>query len=354
MTLDGSAGEGGGQILRSALTLAAITGLPFRLTRVRANRAKTGLAAQHLTCVRAAAAVTAAQVRGASLGSSDLEFHPGPVRPGAYHFAVGTAGATPLVLQTVALPLMHAVNGPSEVTVDGGTHVAHAPCLDYLRTTWSGYLTAAGFAPVLTMARPGFYPRGGGTLHARLPPSTAARALTLVTPVEVRTAVVLSVVAGELPETVATRQADRLVTRLAEVGVAATVTIERWANGPSSLAAVTCADGPVPTLFVALGERGKPAERVADEAFAEFAAWAATGCPVDPHAADQLLLPLVLAGGPSEYRVSAVTQHLLTNVDTVRHFVDRAITVEGRLGEPGVVRVAAAGVESLHPGGTPA
>ena len=168
LDLDGSSGEGGGQILRTALTLSLVTNLPFRLRRIRANRSRPGLAAQHLASVNAAAAISKAKVRGASLRSSDLEFVPGEVRPGDYDFAVGTAGATALVAQTIAIPLMLASRG-SAVPIAGGTHVAYAPCFDYLATTWAAALAATGWDCSLAMERPGFYPAGGGQIRFACP-----------------------------------------------------------------------------------------------------------------------------------------------------------------------------------------
>ena len=156
--IDGSFGEGGGQILRSSLTLALMTGQAFHLRNVRARRSRPGLQPQHLTAVRAAAEVGQAQTRGASVGSSQLEFHPQAVRPGDYRFAIGTAGATTLVLQTVHLPLA-LQNAPSTVTVEGGTHNDHAPCFHFLDTTWRGYMARLNLPIDLTLVRPGFYPR---------------------------------------------------------------------------------------------------------------------------------------------------------------------------------------------------
>src|SRR5947209_6778794 len=159
LEIDGSFGEGGGQILRTSLALSLLTGKPFRLFNVRARRAKPGLHAQHLTGVRAAATVGAAKLRGASLGSTDLTFEPGPVTPGRYRFDIGTAGATGLVLHTVYLPL--ALTGrPSELTLTGGTHVTTSPNFHFLDATWRNYMAACGLGMRLRLVRPGFYPRG--------------------------------------------------------------------------------------------------------------------------------------------------------------------------------------------------
>src|SRR5215218_2854968 len=160
--LDGSEGEGGGQILRSALALSILTQRPFKLVNIRANRSKPGLAPQHVMCVRAAGSISGAQYKGASNGSSVLYFEPNAVKPGAYTFTIGTAGATALVLHTVYLPLALRGSEPSELTITGGTHNQHAPCYHFLETTWNGYLRRLGFEIELEMVRAGFYPRGGG------------------------------------------------------------------------------------------------------------------------------------------------------------------------------------------------
>src|SRR5437660_10870048 len=176
--IDGSFGEGGGQILRSSLALALITGQSFRLRNIRARRSPPGLRPQHLMSVLAAAEVGRANTLGATVGSASLDFKPQSVRPGDYHFPIGTAGATGLVLHTVHLPLA-LQDAPSTVTVEGGTHNDHSPCYHFLATTWAGYLARLGLPLTLTMDRPGFYPRGGGRIAAEIPGRGRHHGLTL-------------------------------------------------------------------------------------------------------------------------------------------------------------------------------
>lgn len=340
--LDGARGEGGGQILRSALALAALTGRPFKLQNVRANRPKPGLQPQHLMCVKAAGAICGAVYKGASVGSATLYFEPGPVAAGDYTFTIGTAGATSLVLHTVYLPLALRGATASTVTITGGTHNAHAPCFHFNAVTWGGYLKRLGLDIDQEMVRPGFYPRGGGEVRATIQPCARVRGLTLTTGPELTTAGGFSAVAN-LPEGIARRQAQRLSSRLKSEKVEPHIALEAWETlNPGTVAAVVFRQATVPTLFFGLGERGKPAEAVADEAADEALAYRAAGAPVDPHSADQLLLPLVFAPEASEYRTSAVTRHLTTNIDTVREFVEREVVLDGREGEPGTVRVAPA------------
>ncbi len=336
--LDGAMGEGGGQILRSSLALSLLTGRPFHLRNVRAGRAKPGLQPQHLMSVRAAGTVGKAQTRGAARGSTDLVFEPGPVTPGTYRFDIGTAGAVGLVLHSIYLPLALASGATSEITLIGGTHVKASPCFHFLETTWRHYLKACGLTIGLEMKRPGFYPRGGGEVRALIQPCAGVRNLTLREHGELQ-ATGFSAVAG-LPESIAKRQARRARFRLEQQGIAVELEEQTWEGGPGTVVGIELNTTPAPTFFFAIGERGKPAERVADDAVDAVLAYLA-GSPnlVDAHSADQLVLPLALAAGPSEYRVAEVTRHLTTNIDVIGHFLDRKIECEGEEGSPGVVRI---------------
>jgi RNA 3'-phosphate cyclase len=339
LELDGSLGEGGGQILRSSLSLSLLTGQAFHLVNIRAGRAKPGLQPQHLQCVRAAAAISGATLRGASLGSTVLTFTPGPVRAGSYRFDIGTAGATSLVLHTLALPLALRGTDPSELTIIGGTHVSHSPSFHFLDTTWRAYLARCGLRLTLRMNGPGFYPRGGGVLVAFVQPCTGLRGQNFCESSAVDI-FGFCAVAG-LPDHITRRQTRRLSWRLQERGLRAGLRAEKWPGGPGNVVGLEVGGGPVPSLFCALGARGKPAEDVADEALDEALAFVAAGPGhVDPHSADQLVLPLALARGPSRYHVSCVTDHLTTNIAVVRRFLDREIVCTGEVGGPGEVRVA--------------
>jgi RNA 3'-terminal phosphate cyclase (ATP) len=339
--IDGSEGEGGGQILRSALTLSILTRRPFKLVNIRANRSQPGLRPQHLMCVKAAGAICNAVYKGASVGSAVLYFEPKEARSGKYHFSIGTAGATALVLHTVYLPLALRGTDPSEVTITGGTHNQHAPCYHFLETTWNGYMRRFGIEVALEIGRAGFYPRGGGEIRAVIHPCPKVNGLSLTTCPDLTTAGGFSAVAG-LPESVAKRQSRRLAHRLTQAGIESHIPLEEWeALNPGTVAAVIFRQAPVPTLFYGLGERGKPAEVVADEAADEAIRYRDGKAPVDPHSADQLLLPLAFSPDPSEYRTTEITRHTTTNIATVRRFVDRGIEAVGEEGEPGAVRVAA-------------
>ena len=343
VTLDGSDGEGGGQILRTALTLSLLTGRPFRLVKVRANRDQPGLRPQHLTAVLAAAGLGGAEVTGAEVGSRDLTFRPGAYTPRDLSFDVGTAGSTALVLQALHLAVALKADEPVRVALTGGTFNLKAPSFPFLETTWRAHLAALGAPLALASPRAGFYPKGGGRLDAWVEPAVL-RPLSLTGRGPL---VRVSGVAGvaKLRPDVAERLRDRAAARLADSGVEADIALAEWdAPSPGAAIALTAwhEGSPAPATFVGLGERGKPAGAVADEAVDELLAFlAADGGAVDPHSADQILVPLALAPGRSEYTVSEVTGHLRTNARTVRAFLDREITVEEPDdGRPGRVVVA--------------
>jgi RNA 3'-terminal phosphate cyclase (ATP) len=339
LEIDGSFGEGGGQILRTSMALSLLTGRPFHLRNVRARRSKPGLQPQHLQSVLAAAQVGQATTRGASLGSCDLAFEPGAVRAGTYRFDIGTAGATGLVLHTVYLPLALRGQGPSEVTLVGGTHVQTSPSYHFLDGTWRPYLEEMGLRVGLRLDRPGFYPRGGGVVRAFVQPCERLQGVTLParSPVKVTG---VSAVAG-LDRGIARRQARRATQALERQGLDVEIEEVTWDGGPGSVLVLQLDTKPVPTTFVALGARGKPAEAVADEGVGEVLRYLAVPeALVDLHTGDQLLLPLALAEGPSEYHVPEVTRHLTTNIAVIAMFLERQITCDGEEGQPGHVRIA--------------
>ncbi|GAC1473562.1 MAG: RNA 3'-terminal phosphate cyclase [Isosphaeraceae bacterium] len=329
LTLDGSRGEGGGQILRTALTLSLLLGRPFRLVKIRANREKPGLRPQHLTAVRAAASLGRAEVSGDSVGSSDLTFRPGEYTPGDLSFDIGTAGASALVLQTLHLPLALRTEEPVRLTLTGGTFNTKAPSFPFLATTWRAHLASIGAPLAVAMPQAGFYPRGGGQLNAWIEPARL-RPLTLEGRGRLLRITGEAGVAGLRAE-IADRMRARALARLSALGVVVTIDRAEWsALSPGAAIRLTLEhEGTPPATFVALGERGKPAEAVADEAVDELIRHeSAPDSAIDPHSADQLLVPLALTPGPSAYTVSEITEHLRTNVETIRHFLDRPILVQ--------------------------
>lgn len=325
-------------MLRSSLALSILTQQPLRMINVRAKRNKPGLQAQHLASVQAAASICNATISGDRLGSTSISFHPGPVNAGNYHFKIGTAGATALVLHTIYLPLLLRAEGPSEVRIEGGTHALMAPSAEYLTTTWAGYLQTLGASIEVKVVRPGFFPRGGGLLEVKIAPSKLT-GLQLTQQVEApQPPELLATIGGKLPEHIAQRMLTRARQCLGDT-TAGRIVLHPHTKSEGVVFSVISHYGPVSTVFFALGARGKPAEAVADEAVAEFEAYRASGCPVDPHAADQLLLPVVFAQGPTSYRTSAITQHLLTQRDVIQQFMKRTVRITGNLGEQGQIDV---------------
>ncbi len=345
LTIDGSFGEGGGQIVRTAVALSCVTGRPIRMVRVRAKRRNPGLGNQHLTAIRAARQICGAEVEGLQVGATEFTFRPGPVRHGNYSFDVGTAGSTSLVLQTVVWPLL-AVPGTSTVTVVGGTHNPLAPCFEFLELVWARYLARLGLAVRLSLLRHGFYPSGGGRVKAAITGSDgfhSVRSLWLEARGENPSVELWSYVA-RLPESIAERQARRAEKRLAARGIElAEVHLGRvQASCPGTYVFIWYRDSITYAGFQALGERGKRAERVADEAVDEFFEYLDSDAATDPHTGDQLVLPLALAPGSSSYTTSRITQHLITHTHLLQLFLGRNIQIEGELGHPGRVTVAAA------------
>jgi len=338
ISIDGSMGEGGGQILRSALTLSLLTGQPFAMTNIRAARKNPGLRPQHLAALHAAQRISRARVEGDRVGSQCLTFAPGPVESGVYHFDIGTAGATALVLQTVLLPLATAA-GESQLTIGGGTHVPWSPCFHYLDWHWRRLLAHIGIPFELRMEMAGFFPEGGGMIAARIPGGARPHGIRLTERGGLQRVRGLSAVAN-LASEIGERQRRQAQRRLqAVLGPIETeiVLTALPARSRGTLLLLLAEFEHSQACFFALGERGKPAERVADEAVDELCAFLVTDGAIDPWLTDQLLLPLALAGDASELRTSAVTQHLLTNAGVIDYFLPVDIVLSDKIGSPSSV-----------------
>jgi len=324
LVIDGSQGEGGGQILRSALALSLVTGRPFVLERIRAGRQRPGLLRQHLTAVQAAAALGAAQVEGAALGSQRLRFAPQAVRAGDYRFAVGSAGSALLVVQAV-LPALLTAPGPSTLVVEGGTHNPSAPPFEFVARTYLPLVRRMGPAVAATLERAGFYPAGGGRVALTVTPAPALAPLTLLErgapgPCRVRAIV------ANLPETIAATEV-RTVVRALALPASETTAETVPSDGPGNAVLVDVESEHLTEVFSAFGERGRPARAVAEDVVGQVRRYLAAAVPVGPHLADQLVLLLALAGG-GRFRTVAPTRHLQTNVAVIRHFLDAPIALE--------------------------
>ncbi len=333
LSLDGSYGEGGGQVLRTALSLSALTGVPVRIEDIRARRAKPGLRPQHLTAVQAVARISRAEVTGARLGSQALTFKPRTPQGGHYDFDVaettGSAGAVTLVAQALLPPLLQA-ESPATVILKGGTHVPWSPPAHYLSHVFLPALAAMGAEVEMTLERWGWYPRGGGEVRLVIQPARRLTGIQWRTPAA-GSAFQARSAAANLPEHVARRQAARVAARLGEM--APVEIIAASGQDPGSLVFIWGSRAG----FGALGARGKPAEQVADEAVEAFLAYRASGGAVDRHLADQILIYLALAKGPSRFTTEAITSHLLTNAWVIEQFLGPRFQIKGALGERGEV-----------------
>jgi RNA 3'-terminal phosphate cyclase (ATP) len=334
LTIDGSAGEGGGQILRTSLALSLVTTTPIRIDRIRARRKRPGLLAQHLVAVRAAAAVGGAEASGAEPGSATLTFVPGALRPGSYRFAIGSAGSATLVLQTVLVPLLLAP-GPSDVVVEGGTHNPMAPPFDFLARAFLPLLGRIGARAGVTLERHGFYPAGGGRLRLEVEPAARLGRLDLVERGEVRERRARALVA-RLPRHVAERELRVVADRLGWPAEALEVVEVRDSAGPGNVLLLEVECREATELVTGFGERGVRAEAVAEAAVSELGRWLEAGVPVGGHLADQLLLPLALGQGGT-FRTLAPTQHFRSNAEVIGRFLPVAVVVTEE--EGGTVRV---------------
>jgi RNA 3'-terminal phosphate cyclase (ATP) len=318
LALDGSQGEGGGQILRSALALSLVTGTPFRIDNIRAGRARPGLMRQHLTAVQAAAAIGGADVSGAEVGARSLVFRPARVRGGDYTFAVGTAGSTTLVLQTV-LPALITAAEPSTLVLEGGTHNPASPPFEFLARVFLPLLSRMGPRVEATLERAGFYPAGGGRLRVQVTPAPRLAPLVLEQRGPLLRSHVRALVSN-LPRAIAEREVVQLASRLELPAL--THAIEHVESaGPGNVVLVELESEQLTELFVGFGEKRVRAEAVADRAADEARAYLASDVPVGPHLADQLVMPLALAGG-GHFRTLAPTAHTVTQLQVVQRFLD--------------------------------
>jgi RNA 3'-terminal phosphate cyclase (ATP) len=315
--IDGSEGEGGGQVVRNACALSLVTGQPFRITNVRGGREKSGLMRQHVTAVEAACAVGNASCDGLSVGSSQVEFRPGSVMPGEYRFAVGTAGSTGLVLQTVLMPLILA-GGPSRLILEGGTHNVFAPPFDFIARSFLPIIERMGARVEARLVRHGFYPRGGGRIEIDITPGP-------LTPIECvdRGALVsrsaLAVFAA-LPFDVADREIKTVKKLLDWPEEAFAIRELPEEQGPGNILLLEAAFEHVTEIVSGFGKLGVPAEQLAKRAAARIAGYLESDAFAGPYLQDQLLLPFALAGGGVFISVKP-SQHSLTAADVIAKFM---------------------------------
>lgn len=320
--VDGSRGEGGGQILRTSLALSILTGKPLHMTRIRANRPKPGLQRQHSACVHAAALLCSAKVTGGEVGSSELMFEPSVARATNLEIDIGTAGSTTLVVQTILIPAL-ASNQPLRARITGGTHNPFAPPYDFLERVFLPHLRAMGADVTLTLEKHGMMPKGGGALVLETVPSKL-KPIDIVDAPAMTKCRATAIVAG-LARHIGERECDVAEDEMPDPEC----NIVELAHGPHNVFMVEAelANG-YRELVIAHGEKGKPAEDVAMAAIDELHAWVDAAVPVGEHLADQLLLPMAVARG-GRYRAGPLSLHSTTNIDTIRLFLDVPIRVDG-------------------------
>ncbi|RYE94796.1 MAG: RNA 3'-terminal phosphate cyclase [Myxococcales bacterium] len=325
LTIDGSRGEGGGQILRTALGLSLVTGQPFRMTAIRAGRGRPGLLRQHLTCVQAAAEVGQARVSGDAIGSSELTFSPTTLQGGERRFAVGTAGSTLLVWQAILPGLLRAPT-PTTLRLEGGTHNPAAPTFEFIEHVFAPLLARLGASLTVHLDQPGFYPAGGGQLRMEIAPWRDATPLHLRERGEVRAVEAIALLAGGIPYAVAERELAAVSSALAWPADRCRPRMVRSSRGPGNVLLARIDSEHATELVSAVGERGKPAEAVAADVIEQVRAYLDHGAPVGEHLADQLMLPLALGAGGS-FVAGPLSLHARTQVETMRLFLGDLVRV---------------------------
>jgi RNA 3'-terminal phosphate cyclase (ATP) len=324
LTIDGSMGEGGGQVLRSSLALSLLTSTPLRISKIRAGRARPGLMRQHLMAVHAATTISDAEVSGAQLGSTELVFRPQAIRAGDYRFAIGGAGSTTLVFQTILLPLLLGASAPSTLSFEGGTHNPMAPPFDYLERVFLPLLAGMGARVEVSLSRHGFYPAGGGRWSATVHPAARLTRLDLLDRGAVRTQSAVALCAS-IPGSVGVRQVDALVAALGWERAVCRPRMVADTRGPGNALLASIEAEHVMELVTGFGERGVPAESVAATVIAEVRRYLRANVPVGEHLADQLLLPLALGSGGA-FRTVKPSLHCTTQLALLELFIGAQAT----------------------------
>lgn len=321
--IDGSFGEGGGQIVRSSLALSLVTGRPFAIDNIRAGRKKPGLMRQHLTAVRAAAEVGQAVVEGDAIGSQRLVFVPGEVTPGDYHFSIGTAGSTTLVLQTV-LPALMVARGESKLTLEGGTHNMFAPPFDFLEKTYLPLVCRMGPRIDVKLRRAGFYPAGGGCFTVNVQPAESLGRLELTERGQITSRRVRAIVAN-LSEHIAQRECDVIGEKTNWDKSCFSVEQVDGSHGPGNVVIIELESASVTEVITGFGKVGVKAEGVATKALQEARHYIKADVPVGKHLADQIMLPMAIGAwqgsGGGSFRTLGLSMHAKTHLEIIKTFL---------------------------------
>jgi RNA 3'-terminal phosphate cyclase (ATP) len=344
LQIDGSKGEGGGQIVRTSLALSMLTGQPVTISEVRANRAKPGLARQHLVAVQAAGEICDAEVEGDRLRSRKLVFKPRAVRPGTYHFSIGSAGSATLVLQTILPPLLVAA-GPSSVTIEGGTHNPMAPPFEAVAHAYLPLVQRMGPQIQFRLKQHGFYPAGGGRVVVDIIPVDRLNGFELLERAAWNQRQVRAVV-SKLPRNIGERECETIARLSGWPATDFCVDEVLDSPGPGNVVLVKLQSAETTEIFTGFGERGVRAEVVAERVWDEVQSFIQSATPVGPHLADQLILPLAISawqhGGGGAIRTSEVTGHAETHLDLVAQILEVQTSIDLHDGSA-VLRVASRG-----------
>ncbi|QZO12890.1 RNA 3'-terminal phosphate cyclase [Pseudoalteromonas piscicida] len=330
LVIDGAQGEGGGQVLRTALTLSILTDQPIELINIRANRNKPGLLRQHLTCVLAAQQICNAKIEGAALGSARIRFTPGKIKARNYRFAIGTAGSTVLVCQTI-LPVLAMASEQSHVIFEGGTHNGMSPSLCFLTRSYLPILKKMGIDCQIETEKLGFYPAGGGKWTLTIHPTKALNALPELSASSSQITAeqcAITALVSKLPEHIGEREVTKAKKELNWFGAKTTV-VSAVTPGPGNSLQLMIDQGSHTSLFEQQGEYGVSAERVAKRCAAEVKQFLKSEAAVEEHLADQLLLPMAIAHS-GQFTTTKPSLHTLTNIDVIQLFMDVKFAVTQR------------------------
>lgn len=350
LVIDGSFGEGGGQVLRTSLSFSVITGKPFKIYNIRANRPKPGLQPQHLTCVKAAAEISKAEVEGDFLGSKELIFRPKfPPSPGTYYFSIGTAGSTSLLFQTLLYPL--ALHKGGTLILEGGTHVPFSPSYHYLKCVFLPVLEFLGFKVELEILAYGFYPAGGGKIRAKVYPWNKLTIPDFSGKFEPAKLEIYSVISEDLPQHILERQIKGSLEVFEKIDLQnidiKTERVKAKSSGSFVFIYSVDKDGFKRAGFTELGKKGYPAEEVGKKAAFKFLNFLKAESQLEEHLTDQILIPIGLLLERETivkecvFTTSKVTQHQLTQMWLIPKFLERIdIKIQGEEGKRGYVKVS--------------
>ncbi len=319
ITIDGSYGEGGGQILRTSLALSLITGKPFKIDNIRAGRRKPGLMRQHLTALNAAADIGEARITGNKTGSTSFSFEPKTIKSGKYHFSIGSAGSCTLVLQTV-LPALIIADGPSEIILEGGTHNPFAPPYDFLEKAFLPVLSKMGAEVKTRLEVPGFYPAGGGRFSVSIKPAKKLSEIDLTERGKVLSKKATAMVSN-LPFSIAERELAVVKKKLDWDEENLKADVVNGSPGPGNILTIAVETEMVTEVFTGFGERGVSSERVAKQTVKPVKEYLNSGAAVGRYLADQLLAPMAIAGA-GKFRTLSPSRHTTTNIDIIKKFLD--------------------------------